>query len=143
MGQWCSPLDSSINIFVTSRSDIAKEVYVFLYIQLTNLKFISGYVSRVLPQVFLWCDLLQISAGCTFIMKGISPHTHTPRSQQGTLAKMKKITMMLQVLLSCTEKPYITLQLQFLLARWLWPRFFSFALYAVSKLVCVTAALTH
>lgn len=79
MGQWRSPLDSSINIFITSSSDVAKEIYVFLYIQLTNLKFISGYVSRVLPQIFLWCDLFQISAGCTFTMKGISSPPHTKK----------------------------------------------------------------
>lgn len=76
MGHWWSLLVSSINIFSTSSSDTAKEKDVFLSLKLPNLKSTCGYVSRVFPQVFLWLNLLQISACCTFIMKRIfSPPT--------------------------------------------------------------------
>lgn len=48
MGQWCSPLDSSVNVLITSSFDISEEkLYIFLNIQLTKLKLISVYISGV------------------------------------------------------------------------------------------------
>lgn len=65
--QWCLPLDFSINVLITSSSDISKEkMYIFLNIQLTKLKLISGCVSRV----FLYfcgatcCRSQQVALGC-------------------------------------------------------------------------------
>lgn len=50
--RWCSPLDSSVNIFMlTFSSGIAKEKFVFLYMWLTNLKFIEDCFKNIFSSI--------------------------------------------------------------------------------------------
>lgn len=127
------------NTLITSSADISKKKKIYLFnIQLTKLKLISGYVSRVFLYFYgaTCCRCQQVALCCEgdfFPTKKLAGNACQIWKGHGDAVGLA---------LLC-RNPLHNPSASVAACTPAWPRSCSLARYAVSKLVCVTAAVTH
>lgn len=139
-------LDASINIFITSTSNTAREERDFFFFWVVVNK----------PEIHQWLYFESISSSILAMWPGANISRCQLHYRGDFFAPCNELagsTCQNQRdqwwwydalgLALLYRKPYITLQFQFSLIYLLWPGFFYFAVCAVSTLVCATAAVTH